>query len=160
MIVLMPLLAGQNIHPSVIIGIRSQTAQCDLKPHWQDAHNRKANRELNINFNRATIQKSLNTNEKYVLLLDSDVVMTDTSTVDGMCLCLESNPEIGCVAVPSKSNYHDAHVCCALAMIRTEIYHKIDFLTDPKKCQCLKIMDLCKSVYLLGYTAYEIDRVT
>lgn len=115
-------------------------------------------REISINYNRHNLQLQMqNYSDEYILLMDSDVVMTDVNTVREMVSYLDNNESVGCVAVDTKGNISN-HVTCALALIRNIHYRKVKFLSAPTICQCSLIGMICNSVYLEGISAYEIER--
>jgi len=158
MIAIMPLLTGQRIPCACLHGIIEQTVSCEIVPHWQSAYERKEPREISINDNRHFLQSTCRHYEKYTLLIDSDVVIEDRLCVQKMIDYLDNNQDVGCVAVQTKAEICDKHIVCALALIRTEIYLIIDYASNPKDCQCVKIANVCTIKYLSGVTAHEIER--
>jgi hypothetical protein len=161
MLIMMPLLTGQTISDTVMGGICSQSLPFDLRANWMDAINRKANREVNINSNRHALQGFLDSAypNSHVVLMDSDVVMVYPHTLRKMRDYLDSNLDVGCVAIPTKPEYDNSHIGCALALIRASEYKKLDYMNNPKECQCLKVMRQCKTEYLIGISAHEISRI-
>ena len=118
---------------------------------------RKArSREIAINHNRDVLQGMVTTDDPLVLLLDSDVVMDDPSTVSKAAEYLHAN-SLDCVCVDTKGLRNTNHVIAACAVIKTSKYLELDFQSSPGTCQCMLITMICKSAYHPTLTAHEVS---
>lgn len=157
MIAVMPLKTGHTIHPEVLRGLTSQTVPIELLCVSSDPVPR-CPREISINLNRHTMQGLVPTDTEYVLLMDSDVVIESSETVETLIDYLATHLDVGCVAVDTKNtgNNDSTHVITALALIRYSDYIKIDYYSAL--CQCLQIGMRMPVVLHPTLRAYEVER--
>lgn len=108
-------------------------------------------RERNINLNRARLQemflRSLFPRYEFVLLLDSDVVVS-RETVDMLLKAWTA----GTTPCANTKGTHGGHVVCSCALMHRSDYEKVDYLTNLSECQCLK---LPSPFYVEGARGYE-----
>ena len=157
--ILMPLKTGQTIHSDVLLGIASQTVPMPLLVVTADAYPSPAPREVSINATRHKLQDMARTfspaYSSLVLLLDSDVVMSDPSTIEAMRDALEADSSLIASAVDTKqSGGHTLASCC---LMRWEHYELIRYWDRPEQCQCLKIANMGRIEYI-GIHAHEVKR--
>ena len=159
MLCLMPIKEGELLHPLVLRGIVSSSTPLTLLASSLPPVDGARSREISINYNRHRLQclyqKMLP--EKYLLLLDSDVVMPRNAPVL-LQKYLGAHPNVGCVALPTKASWDNGHIVTACACIRSEVYTKLDFTSAPTLCQCSLIAMSCHSVYLEEVRGYEIPK--
>lgn len=156
--VAIPIKQGELISPIVLHGISSQTIHLNVVVSTQDP-DLNEQREKSINNNRHQLQKCIvDYKEKYIVLLDSDVVLTDKNTIASMMSYLDENNDVGCVAIDTKnlSMKDNSHVILACAVIRYEIYKTIDY-SKSYQCQCFIISSACTCRYINEISAYELD---
>lgn len=152
--ILTPLLSGQLIAPEVIQGIANQTIAMPWLIHTEPARIKGVDREVNINANRQQLQQlAKGMNGKYVILMDSDVIMHDPNTIAKMLDALQHS-DAQCLAVDTKGGHYD-HVITALAIMRKDIYECVRFWATPSICQCKIIANMCKVEYIQGLKASE-----
>lgn len=126
--------------------------------HKQIASNHGRDREININYNRHELQKSLKDRKDIdlVLLMDSDVIASDEQ-LKALLDAFKGDP----LALKTKQYPTGSHICCACCLMKFEDYLKIDYInTYVDVCQCLKIASLFNVSYLEGYQAKEFKRLT
>lgn len=96
------------------------------------------NREVNINANRMRLQNIFRDNRfrKYdmVLLMDSDVVI-DLDAFDRLVSAWKS----GTTACANTKGSFKGHVVTSCALLHRLDYLRVDYCTEPKKCQCSKL---------------------
>lgn len=109
-------------------------------------------REVNINVNRARLQSiyrnKLYAKYKFVYLIDSDVVVTKE-----MLEQLASAWKQGttpCILTKQSASGHVVCSCCYMAGVD---YLKVDYMSNPRQCQCYK---LPSPFYVDGIKGYEI----
>ena len=158
MLCIIPVRHDQKIKREVLSGIVSQTVLLDVHVHAMAPICSADVREISININRNQLRGNIgHIDEEFVLLLDSDVVMTDPSSVESMVDYLTGNPDIGCVAIDTKGgNCDPTHVITACAVIRTKDYIRVNYLSSATQCQCMLISNVTKSRYLTNIAAKEI----
>ena len=157
--IIIPIKAGYGIPQIVLDGIASQLTETELVVSEMEPIP-DVDRELSINANRHRLQGMIIDSvyvDKYIVLMDSDVVMTDPTAISSMCKYLDDNEWCGCVAIDTKGYTDPTHVVCACAVIRYDVYSNIDFLTTSQ-CQCCLVASYCKSQYLYEVSAYELER--
>ena len=97
-------------------------------------------REANINVNRARLQSlyrtKLHRKYPYVILMDSDVVVTK----DDLVKLVEAWKPNTTPCIRTKRVDGD-HVCCACCFMLGEDYIKVNYLEHPRQCQCLKVQN-------------------
>ena len=95
-------------------------------------------RELNININRARLQRMFMGDYfplyEFVLLLDSDVVVT-RETVD----MLEKAWKPCTTPCANTKGHETDHVVASCALIHRTDYSRIDYLSNIYECQCKKV---------------------
>lgn len=154
MICLMAVKTGHILDSRVMQGLVSQSVEIDLLLNPCDAVHNGRVRECSINRSRNELQRLASTiDTELVLLMDSDVVLTDPTTVSKMVAQLGDRKT--CVAVQTKDKL-DGHVVTACAVMRKCDYDRIDFTSSPQMCQCQLIAITCGSEYLEGLKAYEL----
>jgi len=146
---------GHVLDSKVLNGLATQNIPIDLLiSPCTPVHNEKV-RECSINRSRNELQRLASTiDTELVMLMDSDVVLTDPTTVSKMVAQLGYRKT--CVAVQTKDKL-DNHVVTACAVIRKSDYDRIDYSSTPSICQCQLIAITCGSEYLIGINAYEIE---
>lgn len=95
-------------------------------------------REINININRDRLQSiyrsKLFRKYRFVFLIDSDVVVTreDLERLAGAwtqgttpCILTKENAE--------------GHVCCSCCYMCGVDYLRVDYMSNPRQCQCMKL---------------------
>ena len=109
-------------------------------------------RERNINLNRARLQEMFLsryfTRYEYVLLLDSDVVVS-RETVD--MLLKAWTPETTPCAITK--GLCEGHVVCACSLVHRNDYEKVDYLSELSQCQCMKLPN---PFYVDGAVGFEV----
>ena len=156
MLCLMAVKTGHVLDSKVLNGLSTQNIPIDLLiSPCTPVHNEKV-RECSINRSRNELQRLASTiDTELVLLMDSDVVLTDPTTISKMVTQLGTRNI--CVAVQTKDKL-DAHVVTACAVIRKSDYDRIDFTSSPQICQCQFIAITCGSEYIHGIEAYELTQ--
>lgn len=173
----MVLADGQVIHPEVLKGIVEQTAEIQLLPitrPFECYDEEDSLRGYKSTCESRNLAKELAlklTNSKYILFLDSDVVMGDPSTVVRMIQLLDRDQTVGACAVHTKQQFlldqvvdnESRHICMACLMIRKEILSSIIFRNiDSNTCNCLYLTrDIndkgYRTKYITATVAYELD---
>lgn len=109
-------------------------------------------RERNININRARLQQIFVaryfTKYEYVLLLDSDVVVS-RETVDMLLKAWK----LGTTPCALTKGLCEGHVVCACSLVHRADYEKVDYLSDLSQCQCMKLPN---PFYVDGAIGYEV----
>jgi hypothetical protein len=145
---------GHILDSRVLRGLAMQDVEVDLLiSPCNTVHNERV-RECSINRSRNELQRIASTiDTELVLLMDSDVVLTDSSTVSKMVEQLGTRNT--CVAVQTKDKL-DNHVVTACAVVHKSDYDRIDFSSTPSICQCSLIAITCGAEYLRGVEACEV----
>lgn len=108
-------------------------------------------REVNINMNRARLQRMFLTkhfNEfELLLLLDSDVEVS-RDTVDMLVKAWKP----GYTPCARTKNVEGSHVVASCALIGRKDYIDIDYMSNPYECQCKKVPN---PFYVDGATGVE-----
>lgn len=155
--ILMPLKTGQAISAEVLHGISAQTVAMPLLIASADAFPAPATREVSINHTRHKLQdlaRSFNHDYKArVLLLDSDVVMSDPNTIQALMDALKGDVVGACVDTKGVGG----HVLASCCLMRWEHYELIRYWDKPEQCQCLKIANMGRIEYI-GIHAHEVKR--
>ena len=155
MLIVTPLLIGQTLHPKVVSSVGR------LNSFWlivsEDAHYQGYERELSINHTRAMLHRqacNILDDHKYVLLLDSDVVIDDPSIIEEMKTKLDN----GFIAACIKTKESD-HILSACALVKSDFYRiHLGPSTTPNICQCRRIARLGEMCYVGSSNAYEVGR--
>lgn len=159
MLCAIPLAPWQHVSDTVLSCIRSQTVP--IQVHTDSAPAIHSPRERNINASRQLLHDRLHSrNESYILLLDSDVVLSESTMVEKMVSYLDDpcNHDVGCVAIDTKGREQNPnHIICACALVRMSIYTKLHYASKID-CQCTLIRQLCKVVYLPDVYTFEVPR--
>ncbi len=99
-------------------------------------------------------QKALNLapNDKYFLLLNSDVVFETEKDVQELIDYLDKYKNYGAIAYDTRNRDEKAliHVDIACMLIRREVLEKVVFHKDPKRLTCTCDF-LCDDIKVLGY---------
>lgn len=140
-IVLTPIASGELLQPF--------PSYPRIVSEMRPVHN---SREVNINVNRSRLQRLFIASPyfydcKWVILADSDVVITE-STLQ-MLVNNAVEEKTACVNTKGTTVGHVITSCCILA---AKDYIKVDYLTEPRNCQCKKLPN---PFYIQGAYAYE-----
>lgn len=161
MLVLIAKVPSDPLHSDVLRGLASQDIPvCLITAGAYPVHG-NAMREVSINRSREVLHEmARHLSDKYVLLLDSDVVLTDPTTVSAMMAYLDASPEIAAVSINTKGEYGlKGHVLASCCLIRMELYRVLDYSNQPTTCQCSMIAMRTNLEYLETISAYEIDKI-
>lgn len=141
--IITPKLPNEIIHPDVIEGVYSQSIKMPWYIHCLPASMENIAREVNININRHQCQAYLKNKlppSSIVLLLDSDVIMEDSYTIEKLTDMLLSNSELLAVSVNTQMGIvDDNHILASCAVMKFSIYQLIRYMEIPTQCQCDKI---------------------
>lgn len=150
MLVLIAKVPSEPLRAEVLRGLALQDFPLRLLTAGEYPYGEPAPREASINRSRRALQELAgHLSERYFLLLDSDVIISDSSTLTRMMDYLDQNPQVGAVSVNTKAEKGLlGHVLASCCMIRSEIYRKIDYVTSPGICQCSLIAMLTDLRYL------------
>ena len=163
--IITPMMSGQSIHPDVINGVACQNINWKWLIHTSPPciSNQNIAREVNININRQQLKDLLYkyplTDDSYILLLDSDVVM-QPNCVNAMIDHLNKDSTLICSACRTKTyvDNQSKHIITACALIRWKIYRTyIHLYENMSKCQCSRIASYGKVEYVPNIQLYEID---
>ena len=140
-IVLTPIASGELLQPFPCY----PRIVSEMKP----VHN---SREVNINVNRSRLQHLFTASRyfydcKWVILADSDVVITEPTLQ--MLVDNATDGKTACVNTKCTTVGHVVTSCCILSV---RDYLKVDYLTEPRNCQCKKLPE---PFYIQGACAYE-----
>lgn len=140
-IVLTPIASGELLQPFPCY----PRIVSEMKP----LHN---SREVNINVNRSRLQRLFTASPyfydcKWVILADSDVVIS-APTVQ----MLVDNATEGKTACANTKGTTVGHVVTSCCILSVRDYLKVDYLTEPRNCQCKKLPN---PFYIQGAYAYE-----
>jgi len=148
MICLMPLKDGHKIPHEVYAALAGQTIAIDIlcltRPRYEDdrvqtpdgsyvSHGYKSQamcRNLLIN--------SLSTSDEYVMMMDSDIVLTNPTAIGACVSYLTHNPSVGSVHLDVKK-YEDklpGHIAIACVVARRKLLQKITIESEPNWCNC------------------------
>ena len=108
-------------------------------------------REIDININRHRLQRkflSLRRDFDFVLLIDSDVVITPD-----VLPALLASWKPGTTPCINTKGATTGHIITSCALVSVEDYSAINYLDRPDVCQCLKLPN---PFYLEGYSGREI----
>ena len=153
----MPIIAGQPVPSEVLKGLASQDIPISLIVSPSPPLRGARSREVAINHNRDILQGMVTTKDPLVLLLDSDVVLDDPSTISKAIYYLHTN-SLDCVCLDTKGLQNPNHVIAACAVIRTSKYLSLDFQSSPGTCQCMLISMVCRSAYHPTLSAHELPK--
>jgi hypothetical protein len=154
LIVVTPTLSGQLLHHKVVEGV-SKIHNDGWLVNGNPASLGNVNREIEINLNRHLCQKIVrNYCPKYVLLLDSDVVIKE-DVLDKMLAGLKGHVASCIRTQPARGETHIITSCC---LMRFNDYDMINYLKKPDECQCLKIAALGSINLLDCVEFYETAR--
>ena len=111
--------------------------------------------EINVNHNRYQLQqkcKHLSDRYDLVLLMDSDVVVTNES-LNALMKQFNGDP----LCIPTKETIDYSHICCACCLMKFDDWQQIDYInTYVDECQCTKIRRLFPNVrYCDGVVGHE-----
>lgn len=163
--IITPMKSGQMLHYSVINGVAIQNLDWNWLIHTSNPTlNNHVEREVNININRQQLKDLMYnyplSDDSYILLLDSDVVM-QAGCVDAMINHLNNDPKLICSACRTKPqipNVVNHHILTACALIKWKIYRTyIHLYENMSKCQCSRIASYGKVEYVPNIQLYEID---
>lgn len=109
-------------------------------------------REANININRARLQSiyrnKLYAMYKFVYLIDSDVVVTK-EMLEQLASAWKQGTTPCILTKPSASG----HVVCSCCYMAGVDYLAVDYMNNPRQCQCYK---LPSPFYVNGLKGYEV----
>ena len=127
-VILTPVLPGTVI-PPVDLGyprVFSECGQVDMA------------REINININRDKLQSiyrsRLFKKYKFVYLIDSDVVVTKEDLVK-----LSETWKQGTTPCILTKDSDSGHVVCSCCFMAGVDYLRVDYMSQPRQCQCYKL---------------------
>jgi hypothetical protein len=146
-----PMLNGTPLHPSVIAGVAGTGIPWVVRT--DKSHG--VMREESININRHKLRETLPAST-LVVLLDSDVVIPPNGVWTAVNFLQEYGAD--CVAIDTKGARltDPGHVRCAFAVIRRDVYERIDFMHEPEYCQCSKIAKVCRPVWHPWLDTHEV----
>jgi hypothetical protein len=149
MIALLPISTNQYISNDVLTGLKLQSVPLSLiicaTPGVQNSEGvyteERVRCECNSRQRQVNTAKGLSDRHKYVLSLDRDIVLTDPYAVDQMVRALESEPDLGTVALyfgkGRKVSLFMPHVSIQCMLFRRNLFSKIDFsLMYGFSCTC------------------------
>lgn len=109
-------------------------------------------REVNINVNRARLQSiyrnKLYSKYKFVYLIDSDVVVTHEDLVRLADVWKQGSTP--CILTKQSAS---GHVVCSCCFMCGSDYLKVDYMNNPRQCQCYKLPN---PYYVEGLKGSEI----
>lgn len=109
-------------------------------------------REVNINVNRARLQSiyrnKLYAKYKFVYLIDSDVVVTKADLVRLADAWKQGTTP--CILTKKNASGHVVCACCFMAGVD---YLAVDYMSNPRQCQCYK---LPSTFYVDGLKGREV----
>lgn len=95
-------------------------------------------REVNININRARLQSiyrnKLYAKYKFVYLIDSDVVVTKED-LERLASAWKQG-STPCILTKDSDKGHVVCSCCFMAGVD---YLRVDYMSQPRQCQCIKL---------------------
>lgn len=95
-------------------------------------------REINININRARLQSiyrnKLYSKYKFVYLIDSDVVVTKEA-LEQLADAWKQGSTPCILTKPTASG----HTVCSCCFMCGADYLKVDYMNNPRQCQCMKL---------------------
>jgi hypothetical protein len=140
-IVLTPIASGELLQPF--------PSYPRIVSEMRPVHN---SREVNINVNRSRLQHIFIASPyvydcKWVILADSDVVITESA----LQILVDNATErkTACITTKGTTVGHVVTSCCILSV---RDYLRVDYLTEPRNCQCKKLPN---PFYIQGAYAYE-----
>lgn len=157
MMAIIPVAHGQVIKAQVIRGLYMQSITLEIAVVSGNPAPVHRLREGSINKNRHAAQQFYSGRGGFVLLLDSDVVLTDPCVIQLAVEKLKSRPDLIAIIIDTKGG-RSPHNCCACCVIRDTDWARINYQSDSMECQCMKIGKLGPVEYLEGCFAYEIAR--
>lgn len=168
--ILIPIAIGQNINLKVFDGLRNQTEKCKLiicssvGVINSERNYSKERIDGESKSRRLCQQEAKKLTDKYVLLLDSDIVLIDENAIKDLIKFLDNHEEVNAIAlyfgkfpkITTKLN----HIVIRCVLIRREIFVNMDLTFQHYDgCFCNVIKRGCndKIEYLdFKKRAYEI----
>ncbi len=190
LICMVPMGDGQTIPQIVLNSIHIQTIPILLMPLTRPVEHFEFNGmpevfKKKIRTNRKSITKTRNIikqlavenspNQKYIMHMDSDVVLTSNHDVEDMVKFLDANPRVAVVGLNTKSmtvrKLAAHHVSMACLLFRKEILENYNFHNGKydRDCNCQMLTNEIRQIphptggfweiqYLDNRKLYEVDR--
>ena len=136
--------SGESLHSDVMRGLAMQTIPINVYIITNDPLT-CVSREVSINYNRHLLQSIARKdahNSEYVLLIDSDVVLTSSDVVERLIDRLVSKTDLVAACACTKPDGYSDHVVTSCAVMRRSVWDVVRYMDRPDVCQCLKIAAL------------------
>ena len=143
----MPLPDGGVITREVLLGLLSQTIPTRLNIATRPGVKGTAYREAHINASRQALLSST-TQGTLVLLMDSDVVLDDPTALAQLLDFKESTGLKAACLKTKGAEQPSGHIVAACALVDADVWRRIPYASEPLRCQCAKLSDVCASEYL------------